>query len=116
MAVAISAPPQSRDRHARVSRWLLAILTTFGLVTDLKAELRTLDAARYHLRSGREPEWEELVGKTPHGRRLDITFTATTNAREATLLIRQSDVKLDWNVELNGKRIGKLFLMEQPLV
>jgi len=77
---------------------------------------RTLDRATYHLRSGTEPEWQEFAGKVPHGRRLDLRFAATTNTTEATLLIRQSDVKLEWNVKLNGHRLGKLFLMEAPLV
>ena len=80
------------------------------------AALLTLDAARCHLRSGTEPEWQEFAGKIPHGSRLDIRFMAKQNKTEATLLVRQSDVKLDWNVELNGSRIGKLFLMEAALV
>ena len=81
-----------------------------------EAALRTLDRAQYHLRSGDEPEWAEFIGKIPRGRRLDLSFTGASNRTESTLLIRQSDVKLDWPVELNGKRLGKLFLLEQPLV
>ena len=83
---------------------------------EANAALRTLDSTRYHLRSGKEAEWQEFAGKTPHGRRLDIQFIAKTNSAEATLLIRQSDVKLEWTVELNGSRLGKLFLMEPALV
>jgi hypothetical protein len=45
-----------------------------------------------------------------------LHFSAKSNAGEATLLIRQDDVKQDWAVELNKKRIGKLFLMEADLV
>ena len=32
-----------------------------------------------------------------------------------TLFVWQDDVKQDWRVELNGKRLGSLFLMEAPL-
>jgi hypothetical protein len=73
-------------------------------------------AAQVLLRSGSEPEWAEFADKTPAGKRLDHRFQAQPNEEETTLFIRQRDVKLDWNVELNGRRLGKLFLMEYPLV
>ena len=110
--------PLRRDHPvgAEVCRHLPAVLLLAGCIVSARAELRTLDETRYHLRSGTEPEWQEFVGKTPHGSRLQIRFTAKINLTEATLLIGQSDVKLEWNVELNGSRIGKLFLMESSLV
>ena len=74
-----------------------------------------LNAGRTHLRSGSVPEWEEFAA-TPNGRRLDLHFTAQANVSETTLFIRQDDVRQDWFVELNGKRLGKLFLMEADLV
>jgi hypothetical protein len=76
---------------------------------------RILDARRYHLGTPGEPEWQEFAADKPYGRRLDIRFSAESNAREATLFIRQDDVKLEWGVELNGRKIGQLFLMEAPL-
>ena len=79
------------------------------------AEFQTLDARRYHLRSGTNAEWEEFSSGQPHGRRLDIPFSARRTASEQTLLIWQDDVKQDWRVELNGRRLGSLFLMEAPL-
>ncbi len=78
-------------------------------------QTRSLDAHRYHLRSGTNAEWEEFAASQPFGRRLDIQFTATNNAVEQTLILWQDEVKLDWRIELNGKRIGSLFLMEAPL-
>ena len=103
-----------RTRELRAA--LGAALVCASTLANASDALRSLDGARYHLRSGTEPEWQEFAAKKPYGRRLDIRFAAKTNAREATLLIRQSDVKLDWNLELNGARLGKLFLMEAPLV
>jgi hypothetical protein len=76
---------------------------------------RILDARRYHLGTPGEPEWQEFAGDEPYDRRLEIHFSAESNAREATLFIRQDDVKLEWGVELNGRKIGQLFLMEAPL-
>jgi hypothetical protein len=77
--------------------------------------IRTLDARRYHLRSATNAEWQEFSARQPFGRRLDIVFEATINATEQTLFLWQDDVKLDWQIDLNGKRIGSLFLMESPL-
>ena len=77
---------------------------------------QVLDPRMHHLRSGMEAEWAEFEGKTPEGKRLDFRFKEAPNKEETTLFIRQLDVKLDWNVELNGRKLGKLFLMEYPLV
>ena len=97
--------------------WLIhSVVVAVTITAEANAAIRTLDQVTYHLRSGTAPEWQEFAEKVPHGRRLDIRFAGTINGTEATLLIRQRDVKLDWNVELNGRRIGKLFLMEAPLV
>lgn len=92
--------------------WII-ICTCVALAFDGWA--RVFDERKYHLRSGDEAEWQEFVDKAPHGKRLDLRFEAQKNASEQTLIIRQYDVKQEWNVELNGKRLGKLFLMEFPL-
>jgi hypothetical protein len=75
-----------------------------------------LNSGPIHLRSGNVPEWGEFAARTPDGRRLDLRFTAQPNASEATLFIQQDDVRQNWLVELNGKRLGNLFLMEADLV
>src|SRR5689334_1644244 len=80
------------------------------------AETQVIDAGTFHLRSGIEPEWEEFANKTPDGPGLVRRFMSETNRGEATLFIAQDNVKLDWPVELNGKKLGTLFLMEMPLV
>src|SRR5436309_5058672 len=77
---------------------------------------RILDERIYHLGQPGQPEWQQFEGKTPDGTRLDVRFAAQANTREATLFLRQDDVKLEWAIELNGHRLGKLFLMEAPLV
>jgi hypothetical protein len=86
------------------------------LVAEASAALRTLDEKRYHLRSGNQPEWEEFANRIPHGRRLDVRFTTERTLAESTLFVWQDDVKLDWALELNGQKLGKLFPMEAPLV
>ena len=79
------------------------------------AEFQILESRRYHLRSGTNVEWQEFAASAPRGSRLDVPFTAEENATESTLFLWQDDVKQDWRVELNGRRLGSLFLMESPL-
>ena len=55
-------------------------------------------------------------GSPAEGRSLEVRFAAEVNHGEATLSIRQRGVKLAWRVRLNGRDIGGLFVMEEPLV
>ena len=91
----------------------------FGILAALAslraAEFQSLESRRYHLRSGTNVEWQEFAASAPRGSRLDVPFTAKSNATEHTLFLWQDDVKQDWRVELNGRRLGSLFLMESPL-
>lgn len=75
-----------------------------------------LNSQTLHLRSGSKPEWQEFDGKTPDGAGISFRFRSQSNTNEATLLIQQDNVKLDWIVAINGKKLGSLFLMEAPLV
>lgn len=80
------------------------------------AASRLLDAGPYHLGTEGFPEWQEFVGRKPHGRMLEIRFEAQRNEAEQTLLLRQRDVKQGWQVQLNGRRLGNLVTQETPLV
>lgn len=64
---------------------------------------------------GPNREWSIFEGRKPHGTELRLKFDSKPNSREHTLLIRQDDVKQDWTVTLNGKKLGSLFLMEADL-
>jgi hypothetical protein len=81
-----------------------------------EAPVLVLNSNRVHLGEAGLWEWDHFANDTPDARRLDIRFDAVTNRVEATLFIRQDDVKQDWPIELNNRRIGKLFLMEADLV
>src|SRR2546427_8868940 len=97
------------------NRWLV-LLSLAGAPALLIAQpLRIIDDKLYYLGTPGDPEWQEFAGRTPHGRRLDIKFAAGANTNENTLFLRQRDVKLDWSVELNGRKLGRLFLSEQDL-
>lgn len=75
-----------------------------------------IDPARHHLGTASQPEWREFAGSEPEGRGLVLDFEGRANPGEATLLIRQGDVKLGWDVRLNDRRLGQLQPMEAPLV
>ena len=82
---------------------LLAFLAPLGECADGP---RVLSARRLHLGTAGSPEWEEFARDPPLARQLDIRFRSPANSREATLFIRQDDVRQDWIVELNGRRLG----------
>lgn len=101
-----------------MSRSLLLLLwfaASAGLAAE-PAPLRVIDAAAHHLGVAGNPEWEEFARSTPHGLQLDVTFDSAPGAREATLFLRQRDVKTNWNVLLNGRRLGGLEPLAQPLL
>ncbi|HLY11723.1 MAG TPA: CehA/McbA family metallohydrolase [Planctomycetota bacterium] len=71
----------------------------------------------YHLGNPDQPEWLDL-NKTPvDGRDLTHAFVLEeVSAGESTLLLWQNNVKYDWPVALNGRKLGKLQLYEIPVV
>jgi len=79
------------------------------------AEPMVINSERIRLGEPGAPEWEWFEKDPPRVGPLELRFQGKSNTEEATLLIRQSDVKLEWRVQLNGKRLGKLFLMEEDL-
>src|SRR5688572_12757526 len=54
-------------------------------------------------------EWSIFEGRKPHSPELRLKFNSKPNSREHTLFVRQDDVKQDWAVTLNGKKLGSLF-------
>jgi hypothetical protein len=95
-------------------RLLLALCLLFT-VASADAQL-VLEARRHHLGIAGRPEWDEFAGDAPEGRALRLRFEGQANPREATLFLRQHNVKLDWPVRLNGRPIGRLLPMEAALV
>src|SRR5262245_17832601 len=95
---------------------LLLLLALAPALSSFPQSPRVIDARLHHLGTSGKPEWQEFIGKRPEGQRFDLRFQARTNLTENTLFIRQDDVKEEWNVELNGKKIGKLFQMEADLI
>jgi hypothetical protein len=92
--------------------WALVAITTGAP----KAAIVSLDGRTHHLGVSGQPEWDVFAGKVPEGDSLKLTFASHPNEREFTLFIRQDDVKQEWSVTLNGRKLGQLFLMEADLI
>lgn len=92
--------------------FLCLVLCTFF---PARAEFQTISTNRYHLGIPGNPEWDTFAGDAPFADKLEFAFSAKRNAHESTLLIHQDDVKQEWTVTLNGKKLGQLFLMEADL-
>ena len=96
-------------------RFVLLFLASLAALAAAEQAAHVLDAQRHHLGTPGLPEWEEFASSTPYGRQLEIAF-ATAVTSESTLLIRQRNVKTTWNVLLNGRKLGTLESLHQPLV
>lgn len=95
--------------------WIFAFVTVSQLAVAAVG-IRVIAAGPHHLGLAGLPEWEEFARSTPSGPQLDLRFEASANREEATLLIRQRNVKTRWNVTLNGQRLGVLETLTQPLL
>lgn len=96
-------------------RTIVTIAFAVAPLLAATGEPLVINSARVHLGEPDSPEWEWFESDPARSGPLELAFQARANAKEATLFIRQSDVKLEWRVHLNGKRVGKLFLMEDDL-
>lgn len=75
----------------------------------------TLETKRLHLGRPGSYEWEEFKDRKVDGEHFELHFQARANAAEQTLRIWQSQVKLNWPVKLNGKKLGSLTTAETPM-
>ena len=72
-----------------------------------KTSAQLLVPGLVHLRSGKLREWTDFPEQAP-ANHLEVKFTATKNAAEWALRLRQQDVKQAWHVTLNGQKLGEL--------
>jgi hypothetical protein len=91
--------------------FLLLVAAAFSAhAADVILEARTL-----HLGRPGSYEWEEFKDRPVDGEKLERRFQAAANATEQTLRLWHSNVKLNWTVKLNGKRLGILTTAETPM-
>ncbi len=96
--------------------WLIFLHATGMAIAAGQPGLRVLEPRRHHLGVAGLAEWSEFETSAPTGIKMDVTFRAAANKRENTLFIWQENVKVTWNVMLNGRKLGALETLAQPLV
>lgn len=97
-------------------RTIFAFALIVSCIQTHAAERLVISSERVRLGDPAAPEWEWFENDPAQPGSAEFRFQAQANTQEATLFISQSDVKLEWRVHVNGKRVGKLFLMEDYLV
>ncbi len=75
----------------------------------------TLESRRLHLGKPGEWEWEEFKDRKVDAEKLELRFPSKANPTEHTLRIWQSNVKLNWPLILNGRKVGTLTTAETPM-
>ncbi|MBK8091615.1 MAG: PHP domain-containing protein [Verrucomicrobiaceae bacterium] len=86
-----------------------------SLAASASAEQTVLEPRRLHLGRKGAYEWEEFKERAVDAERLELHFTAKSNATEHTLRLWQSQVKQNWPILLNGKKLGSLTPAETPM-
>lgn len=96
-------------------RMICLAAVSLWMVTAAIAQSRVVDADLHHLRINGPREWSSFP-ETPDVTAYEVSFEATPNEGEATLMLRQHDVKQTWRVRLNDATLGKLIQDESDLV
>lgn len=112
----VRAKSKLRPRNLPIDLLSSVFAFCFALTVVGAEHAITLNEKRVHLGVPDRPEWEEFASDPAQPGRFEIRFNAVANAREATLFIRQCDVKQEWRVEINRKRVGVLSPMEADLI
>jgi hypothetical protein len=88
-------------------RHTLTLLTALLSTAPAFAAPVVIEPKLHHLRAGTVREWADFPAEA-EASSLTVKFAAKANAAEATLRLRQQDVKQTWKVLLNGKELGRL--------
>ena len=104
------------DVISRLRRFCAASTALAFCLSGACAETLVVNSKRARFGDADAPEWEWFQNDPPQAASAEFRFDAKPNQTEATLFIRQADVKFEWRVVLNGRAIGKLSPMPEGLV
>lgn len=96
--------------HGQVT--LLSCLLLFVFTQATTAQ--DIETRFLHLRNKPDREWSDFPETAEHSR-LTLAFASIPNEGECALMLRQQDVKQQWFVSLNGKRLGELVRDENDM-
>lgn len=113
---------KSGSGPAEISRIILiATALAYGLAVEHSESnvyadsLMTLQERLVHLRSKSDREWISFPEAAEQSR-LELEFDAAATIDECCLTLRQQDVKQQWFVSINGKRLGELTRDENDML
>lgn len=95
--------------HSRIS-----ITAAWLLMGSVTATAQEVEPRLVHLRNAAQREWSSFPEK-PEADELEVRFASTPCDTEATLSLRQQDVKQNWSVSLNEQMLGSLVVDENDL-
>ena len=87
--------------------FVIAMCISMLLPLEGPSQVKTLDNSYHHLRNAETREWSEFP-MNAESKELIVIFSATANKSEQTLILRQYDVKQNWQVFLNNDLLGSL--------
>jgi hypothetical protein len=96
-------------------RSLLLLLIIQVVQQTAFAEATVLTDRMHHLRVGANREWADFP-EAAEATELEVTFDARRNESQATLRLRQQDVKQNWKVRLNTVDLGVLRVDENDMI
>ncbi|MCR9292730.1 MAG: CehA/McbA family metallohydrolase [bacterium] len=96
--------------------WLSLLTNIQAMQPDSSADsIVWQDPNLHHLRLGNEREWLEFPEQA-EAPSFASSFTAQANTTDATLRLRQQDVKQPWDVVLNDQPLGQLVIDENDMI
>ncbi len=105
----------SRHSVAHLMHPRITFITLLLLAAPAFAMETVLESRRLHLGKPGAYEWDEFKERAVDAERLELRFQGKANATEQSLRLWQRDVKLNWPVLLNGKKLGLLTTAETAL-
>ncbi len=92
-----------------------AFFSTFCSGVFGQSNTIAVDNIMHHLRNGDQPEWAEF-SHSAGNQQLNLEFSFRAKPAQSTLILRQYDVKQNWEITLNDRKLGSLFTDEQDMV
>jgi hypothetical protein len=94
---------------------LLLLTSHTSFATEQTTDCQVIDEKLHHIRNGDAREWSDFPLQTSNSS-YEVTFKSEINASARTLCLTQTDVKQNWDIALNGSKLGRLHRDENPTI
>lgn len=97
-----------------MNHFSISIAAVWLLMGFVSATAQEIEPRLVHLRNAAQCEWSTFPDK-PEADELEVSFASTPCDTEATLTLRQQDVKQNWRLSLNDRALGSLVVDENDM-